>query len=989
MPQQRLTGLFALRARIDWRVVLFITVFFLLFFGRVILAGRHFVGGDSLIYSYPLRYVAWDMIRHGQAPLWTPLLLSGYPLLSMAQLAIGYPLTWFYLFLPGYVAEEIYVYAPFLLSPLFAYAYLRGVGCSRMAGLLGGLSFGYGGMMAGGLSHNGMFTNAVMWLPLFLLAIERVRRWPFGRSLALAGLVYGMAVLTGLGQGFLYSGIIALAYAFCLSLTPGEKGPDGLRPRLVSLARWQPVLVSIGGILCGAGLAAFQILETMRAQRRSIRSTLNYDTFSTGSFTAKQIWKSFALPLYNFNYETTAYVPGLAGVCVLAALVWLVRHPRTQWRMWFWLGLAMAGFLLIQGDGTPLYRVIYHLPLVNLFRIPWRHAFELTLGLSMLAAFGWDAVRAWYSTARVSKRKHGVEPTDQPVNQPLADARGTVPAARANTADWLGFSLLTLVSVFACWAMITGFPPAKQGDPWHFTETQWAAIKAPLLLAWCALVWWGWTRMSARAGRVLLLAVIFSACFWEQQVLMAHWCFPFLPKSDYFTTPAPSTKFMQQYEPTENRVFTSTSTYFNLKLPLAEPHNISMIRGLHNAAGYEPLLPKRYADAFGSGLLFNTPTINAPLDPQILQPNWQVLDLLNVRLVADYSSYNTTFAERAGVLFPVNDSQIVLRPGNTITLTGSNFKAEGLTIVTTLADAGDIPQGETVAQLTAYTKDGRQFAFELKAGVDTAEWAHDRPDVKPLIKHGLAPIFEQQVGDAKSTFQAYHYWTNLKFAEPAEIDHLVLESKTSRAEMVVWRTGLYSLQPKQLVSVFARLPEHWRKVYDQDQVQIFENSHALPRLWLTPKAEAVSAEEALRRIRGQSDQPFDPQQKALLEAVPAGLPPNLRAQSLNRLGPNDSARFVRYQPNHLEIETDTTNPAVLVVSEAYYPGWAATLDGQATAIHAANYLLRGILVPPGKHRVELWYKAPAARSGLLITLATAIGLFRLFWKTRSKEMVYE
>jgi hypothetical protein len=967
MPQRWLTGLAALRTRVDWRVVLFITAFFLVFFGRVIFAGRHFVGGDSLTYSYPLRYVAWDMIRHGQLPLWTPLLLSGYPLLSMAQLAIGYPLTWFYLLLPGYVAEEIYVYAPFLLSPLFAYAYLRGVGCSRMAGLLGGLSFGYGGMMAGGLSHNGMFTNAVMWLPLFLLAIERVRQWPFGRALAIAGVVYGMAVLTGLGQGFLYSGIIALAYAFCVSLTPAEKRADGLRPGVLSLTRWQPLLVALGGIVCGAGLAAFQILETMRAQRRSIRSALSYEVFSGGSFTAKQIWKSFALPLYNFNYETTTYVPGLAGVCVLAALIWLVRHPRRQWRVWFWLGVALAGFLLIQGDGTSLYRVIYRLPLVNLFRIPWRHAFELTLGLSMLGAFGWDAARVTVGQTLV-----------------CPEAQDRLKSVLRNP-DWLGYSFLVIVSAFALWAMATGFPPAKQGDPWHFTEAQWAAIKAPLLLLWCALVWWGWTRMSLRNGRVLLLAVIFSACFWEQQVLMSHWCFPFLPKSDYFTTPAPSTKFMQQYEPTENRVFTSTSTYFNLKLPLAEPHNISMIRGLHNAAGYEPLLPKRYADAFGSGLLFNTPTINAPLDPQILQPSWQVLDLLNVRLVADYSSFNTTFIEREDVLFPVSDSQIILRPGNTITLSGSNFKAAGLTIVTTLANAGDIPQGETVAHLTAHTNDGRQINYELKAGVDTAEWAHERADVKPHIKHGLAKVFDQQVSDGANSFPAYHYWTNVKFDPPAEIDHLVLQSKTPRAELVVWRTGLYSLQPRQLVAVFARLPEHWRKVYDQEQVQIFENARALPRLWLTPQAEAVSPEEALKRIRGESTQPFDPRRTTLLETVPVGTPAELRAPSDNQLGANDSARFISYEPNHLQIETNTERPAVLVVSEAYYPGWAATIDGQETALYAANYLLRGILLPAGKHRVELWYRAPAARSGAVISFATAALLLGLFWKSKRKE----
>lgn len=985
--------------RLDFKAILFITLFFAAFFAPILFTGRYLVGGDSLIYSYPLRTVAWDMIRHGQLPLWTPLILSGYPLFSMAQLGIAYPGTWSYLFLPGYLAEEIYVLLPFLLSPLFTFAYLRAVGCSRMAALLGGLSFGYGGMMAGGLSHNGMFTNAVMWLPLFLLAIERSREWKFAHALALAALVYALAILTGLGQGFLYSGIIAGAYGFCLSLTK-----EGTNARLFSLTRWRPLFVAGFGILFAAGLASFQILETMRAQRRSIRSALNYETFSTGSFTAKNIWHSFLAPLYHFNYETTAYVPGLAGGCIIAALIAGLRVFPQRWRLpwpgWFWLGLSVAGFLLMQGDGTPVYRWIYRLPLVNLFRIPWRHAFEFTLGLSMLAAFGWDAVRRVCISPKLKtepRRNEEHEDSSQradnlssPSSSP-SFLRGE-PASAASPSkssisisDWIGYLVLAVVTAFAIWSMRKAVPVTTPGSyPFYFREQTWLFFKLSLLAGWCALVWWSWARMSWRHARVVLLSVIFSACFWEQQVLVAHWCFPFLPDAAYFATPAPSTKFMQKYEPTENRVFTSTSTYFNLKLPVAEPHNISMVRGLHNAAGYEPLLPKRYADAFGSGLLFNTPTINAPLDPQILQPEWQVLDLLNVRLVADFSSFNTDFIEKEGVLFPVNDSQIQLRPGSALTLSGSNFPAEGISIVTTMADSGDILQGETVAQLTVHTTDGRQYEYELKAGVDTAEWAHERPDVKANIRHNLPRVFDQAVGDATNSFAAYHYWTNFRFAQPGVIERMELQSKTQRAPLIVWRTGLYSTQPRQLVSVFARLPGHWNKVYDQDQTQIYENSRALPRLWLAPQAEAVSAEEALKRIRGESAQAFNPRQTALLETAEVGLPKALLPAANNQLDAQASARYVSYQPNHLVIETNADKPAVLVVSEAHYPGWTARLDGQPTAIYATDYLLRGIVLPAGSHQIEMRYTAPAALSGVGISVLTMGILLGLVWQARRK-----
>src|SRR5262245_44018567 len=99
-----------------------ISLFFLFFFWRATVGGEIILGGDPLIYSYPLRMVACEMIRNGILPLWSPLILSGYPLLSMAQLGLGYPLTWVYLFLPGQWAEQFIILVPYLLSPMFTYA---------------------------------------------------------------------------------------------------------------------------------------------------------------------------------------------------------------------------------------------------------------------------------------------------------------------------------------------------------------------------------------------------------------------------------------------------------------------------------------------------------------------------------------------------------------------------------------------------------------------------------------------------------------------------------------------------------------------------------------------------------------------------------------------------------------------------------------------------------------------------------------------------
>ncbi|HEY0099417.1 MAG TPA: YfhO family protein, partial [Pyrinomonadaceae bacterium] len=151
------------------------------------------------------------------------------------------------------------------------------------------------------------------------------------------------------------------------------------------------------------------------------------------------------------------------------------------------------------------------------------------------------------------------------------------------------------------------------------------------------------------------------------------------------------------------------------------------------------------------------------------------------------------------------------------------------------------------------------------------------------------------------------------------------------------------------------------------------------RAWLVGEAEALDGEEALRRIRGESLTAFDPRRTALLEVKPEELPKLTGAA----LPPEATARVVEYQPSRLVIETSAPAAAVLVVSEIIYPGWEATVDGVAARIDTTNYLLRGVAVPAGVHRVEMRYTAPAARVGAVISACALLllcGLALYDWR---------
>jgi uncharacterized membrane protein YfhO len=72
------------------------------------------------------------------------------------------------------------------------------------------------------------------------------------------------------------------------------------------------------------------------------------------------------------------------------------------------------------------------------------------------------------------------------------------------------------------------------------------------------------------------------------------------------------------------------------------------------------------------------------------------------------------------------------------------------------------------------------------------------------------------------------------------------------------------------------------------------------------------------------------------------------------------------------MDADTPADALLVLSEMYYPGWIAEVDGNRTGIYRADFCLRSLVVPHGKHRIEVRYEPEAFGRGAAITLASLL-----------------
>jgi hypothetical protein len=86
------------------------------------------------------------------------------------------------------------------------------------------------------------------------------------------------------------------------------------------------------------------------------------------------------------------------------------------------------------------------------------------------------------------------------------------------------------------------------------------------------------------------------------------------------------------------------------------------------------------------------------------------------------------------------------------------------------------------------------------------------------------------------------------------------------------------------------------------------------------------------------------------------------------------AHLVRDVPGGTDVDVRADGRALLVLNDLFAPGWTATVDDVPAAIVRANWVVRGVWLERGQHRVQFRYRTPGLRLGVLLALAGAVGL---------------
>ncbi|MFL6589232.1 MAG: YfhO family protein, partial [Chthoniobacterales bacterium] len=965
-------------------VAVAVTLFPLLYFLPATSGSLIISPDDGIIQNIPFRVAVANMIRDGYAPLWNPYLFCGMPLFAAAQTGVLFPLNWFYLLFPPATATNLMMLSTYMVAGLGGYLYARRSGASVPGAAVTSLVWQCGGFMVNQIGHTNIAQTAAL-LPWLFWALDGYARDGDGRRGLLLGAIVALQCFAGHQQTFVYGLILAVAYAVVMWRAARAAGSRTF------------YLSSILFLAAGLALAAVQIIPTLELLRESLRADASYDFFTSFSMPRNFIWTFFApyvagggdglffrAPYVgpSFYAEYVGYV-GLTtlGLAFLALLV--RRDPSTV----FWGSVAVIGVVLALGRYAPfgIYKLVYAVPVLNLFRVPARHLMEFEFGLAILAG---KATTALFE-----------EPNRAAMKRRALVAGGAI----------------VLITFFAI----------TVGRPADFRLARTAPVTIlrspelflpPVIAALAAWAIWRTARRPGRASAGFLIGVLlFDLILWGQ---FSGWRVSSpSPRSGLWSEP-PAFKFLreQQEQGTERfRILTQdhffsaaqTVSYSNPgeNWTLELQPDIAMMHRRENAAGYEGFGLARYSKLAGDMKVWGDLT-----DPErTLRADSRELDLLNVRYLLVRAEPDGPRHKEAP-LIEVNDGEVFggetfargnlnLPPivsGERLSFKIAPMEVDRIGLLTALAWAENAPDDVAVAQVRLRGNNGETVDLELRAGQHSSEWAHDRADLHGRIRHRRAPVATSYpVTDRDSKFDGHDYIASFPLAKPMTVTggEIVVHSIAEATRLMLTLNRL-SLRKNDRVFTVARehinkeashpamvegVSARWNKVGIAGSVAIFENSRALPRVVLVGTDRVASGDEQLDIIRSgkmPDGSLWNASECALVESG-TGLE---KAEAKS-----GQAEIARYEPNRVEIKTESSGRSLLVLADNYFPGWRAKIDGHRAKVLRANYNQRAVTVPAGSHIVSFSYQPKSVLCGLIISVVTLVAL--IWWARKSRAHV--
>ncbi len=190
----------------------------------------------------------------------------------------------------------------------------------------------------------------------------------------------------------------------------------------------------------------------------------------------------------------------------------------------------------------------------------------------------------------------------------------------------------------------------------------------------------------------------------------------------------------------------------------------------------------------------------------------------------------------------------------------------------------------------------------------------------------------------------------------------------------------FDIVPKPGVERPTRLEELTAVTRPDGQFALFEFTGALPRAKLYTNWQPGAADTNTLKLLGSPT--FDPAQTVVVaNPVP---PPTANSTNQNA----GTVEYASYAPKSIELQAKAVAPSILLLNDRFDPNWKVSVDGKPETLLRCNYIMRGVAVPAGEHRIKFEFVQPVG--ALYVSLATmgfAVALvgFLAVFKPREKS----
>jgi hypothetical protein len=840
-------------------------------------------------------------------------MLAGFPIYADPSKAFWYPLRFLRYVSAGF---NIYVLTGYAIAAWATYGYMRAASNSRLAGFVTACAFTCGGFL---VSHFGqpMIVQPAAWACVALWSLDSFLRTR--RNVCLVALAASecLELLSGQPQIASFTVVLLLAYLVWNGFE---------RSARATIATY---LEGAAAIVLGAAAAALSWIPTLAQSTISVRAALDFTTFTDLSLPATHVARFLVYPFVGAGGGASIYhgpiLAEQAGAftetaCYVSlatlALAFVAPFSARRRLAWFWIVVACLGLALSVGSALPFAGFTFSLPGFNLFRIPGRHAFEFTLALAALAGLGTSAIE-------LRPRAYG------------ASLAGGIGAA------FIIFGIASF-DVFSAVA---------------------APISAPATRIFASL----FVGEIFILGIVLLPAIELRTGAILACVAVAIGTIPFAATSSWLDSPDASVLAPPDYAvelarlPMRpgDRVYTDGSGSIDALRP-----NLPLVWNVPIVDGYTaiPSLTNQVFLQIGQG-------------GRLLDPSAPLLDAAAVRYFAVASIAQADLEATAPPTDVLGDFLSIERPEAPRQLDYGlehETRADRIEIISALGTSINEPQGRTIARLTVRDAAGASESFPLRAGIETAEMAYERPDVIDLVKHRRANVYSRSGPN-----NWYSAQLPLHLAAPVASVEIAMASNTASItvlNMSLVDTAKNRSYPFSSQSVYYADRTHFRHLGDFGGISLFENLQAFPPAWVAraiPSPGDISNPIGIAIYRERLRH-VDLSRDALVFGAHA-----TRATE-------GSARISHDEPEHRTIDASCVAACLVISSMTFSTDWRARVDGEPADLLRTDGLFQGVIIPPGRHRVNLDYQPVAGTMGLAVSFAAFATLaIWLFYRNRS------